>query len=425
MLLESTDQQITTLNTSSFQTTIVGYGRYGNNYIGPKYAKSGCPWQTVAVVDPLITPYTFKQSILGQKQPQISLFQSFSEWYENYFDLLDDNQKARQVVEIALKAEFIYEQVLLYIKAGVKHFILPKPVVVNQQELFNLTEIVQKYQVKAAVASQWHYCQIPKIIQREIKRIHKLPKTVQSFLPWDKSRQANLPSLYKVEINFSKENGLAYATTPPLLELPHALQILTTVGLIDFNKHVPEVSGTDTMVNVIYRPQYIKQGVHIHASNDLQPDLPVKSQFPLWDIQERSLKIYSSSKSLQPDLEVDLWIKFDSSGELAIRPGKLVITDTDEQGLQQRLALNFVEDQLLEMNLKIYEAFQQSFTKFQNDSRILSLQGYNSVGQQIMLIQQLWETVKNSGVSSSKDGQCDLGCLKTSRSERRLYAARG
>ena len=38
-----------------FQTTIVGHGRYGNNYIGPKYAKPGYPWQAVAIVDPHLT----------------------------------------------------------------------------------------------------------------------------------------------------------------------------------------------------------------------------------------------------------------------------------------------------------------------------------------------------------------------------------
>ena len=48
------------------------------------------------------------------------------------------------------------------------------------------------------------------------------------------------------------------------------------------------------------------------------------------------------------------------------------------------------------MNIKIYEAFQQGFVEFQNDNRILSLDRYGSIGQQIMLIQQIWELVKDN-----------------------------
>ena len=51
-----------------FQTTIVGYGRYGNNYIGPKYAKRGYPWDVVAIVDPALTPERFAVSVLGRSK---------------------------------------------------------------------------------------------------------------------------------------------------------------------------------------------------------------------------------------------------------------------------------------------------------------------------------------------------------------------
>ncbi|NEP03667.1 MAG: Gfo/Idh/MocA family oxidoreductase [Okeania sp. SIO2G4] len=114
-----------------FQTTIVGYGRYGKNYIGTKYAKNEYFWEIVSIVDPVITSSLFADSILGQNQPQTYLFQSFRQWHDNYFKYLNNQQKARQVIEIALKPELVYEQLMLYIEAGVKHFILPKPVVTN------------------------------------------------------------------------------------------------------------------------------------------------------------------------------------------------------------------------------------------------------------------------------------------------------
>lgn len=380
----------------TFQTTIVGYGRYGNNYIGPKYAKSGYSWEVVAIVDPIINPFTFKQSVLGKHKPQTYLFKSFNEWHNIYFKSLDEKQKARQVIEIALKPELVYEQLMLYVQAGVKHFILPKPVVTNQKELMKITAILQKHKVKAAVASQWYYSDIPKFIKREIQRMIERPKSKNAVLPVDKNTQNNLFNIYFIEVKFSKENGRAYATKPPLLELPHALQLLNSIGLIDFHKHLPEVSGTDTVVNVIYRPENITQGIHIQASIDLAPHPLVKSRFPLWDIQERCLKIYLQKNSVEPNLKADFWIKFDRSGEVAVRPGELVILDNDEYGNQQKLTLNFVDDQLLHMNIKIYEAFQKGFIEFQNNNHILSLDRYGSIGQQIMLIQQMWELVKDN-----------------------------
>ncbi|MEO1431068.1 MAG: Gfo/Idh/MocA family oxidoreductase [Cyanobacteria bacterium J06632_19] len=186
------------------QTTIVGYGRYGNKYIGPKYAKNSYYWETVAVVDPEITKSKFSESFLGQNRPETELFKSFEEWYENYFSKLDENEKSKQVIEIALKPELVYSQALLYIEAGVKNIILPKPVVVNQEELCQLTELVKRHEVKAAISSQWYYCQLPKFIKREIKRI------APNFYNYN-----GIPSIHKIEVDFSfiKWIGLPDKTT--------------------------------------------------------------------------------------------------------------------------------------------------------------------------------------------------------------------
>ncbi len=362
------------------QTTIVGYGRYGNKYIGPKYAKNNYSWEAVAVVDPEITNNKFQQSILGKHKPQTELFKSFEDWYKNYFEKLGENEKSKQIVEIALKPELVYSQALLYIEAGIKNIILPKPVVINQKELLKLTEIVEKHQVKAAVSSQWHYCQLPKFIKREITR----------FSPHLYNKNG-ISSIYKIELNYSKENGFAYQTKPPLLELPHALQLVHSIGLVDFNKDTPEVRGTDTEVNIVYRPEGITEGIHIHTSIDMKPSAYIKNQSPLWDIQDRSLKIYLSKNSVQPELEVDFWVKFDSSGEVAIRPGKLMILDNQFTDKPEILELNFLEDQLLKMNQAIYKAFRQNIVEFENDNTVLSLKKYGLIGQQIMVIKELWE----------------------------------
>lgn len=379
------------IKVEKLQTTIVGYGRYGNKYIGSKYAKNSYSWEAIAVVDPLITKSKFEQSVLGQNKPQTELFKSFEEWYENYFIKLDDNEKSRQVIEIALKPELVYSQALLYIEAGVKNIILPKPVVVNLQELCELTELVKKHQVKAAVSSQWYYCQLPKFIKREIKRI------APNFY-----NHNSIPSIHKIEVDYSKENGFAYQTKPPLLELPHALQLVSSIGLADLSQCIPEVSGTDTAVDIVYRSVSIREGIHIHASIDMKPLAYLKSQFPSWDIQERSLKIYLLENSVQPELEVDFWVKFDSSGEVAIRPGKLRILDSELADKPEILELTFLEDQLLAMNQAIYKAFAQKTAEFEKDDTVLSLEKYGSIGRQIMEIHRLWEAAKNNLDSRNK-----------------------
>ena len=128
-----------------------------------------------------------------------------------------------------LKPELVYEEALRYIDAGVKQLILPKPVVMNQAQLHALIDRVADERVKAAVASQWCYSDVPQIIRREIERV---------------SADQRAGRVQRVEIEFSKEHGLAYGTAPPLLELPHVLQLLSSIGLIDVAHDTPEVVGT-------------------------------------------------------------------------------------------------------------------------------------------------------------------------------------
>jgi CRP-like cAMP-binding protein len=358
-----------------FQTTIVGYGRYGNNYIGPKYAKPGYPWQAVAVVDPQLTRGRFAVSMLGRSRPEVALFRSFQEWHDGYFARLTAEQRARQVVEIPLKPELLYDQVVQYIDAGVKQLILPKPVVMNQLQLRALIERVGREQIKAAVASQWYYSDFPRIIQREIERL---------------LADGRAGRLQRVEIEFSKEHGRAYATPPPLLELPHVLQLLSSIGLIDVAQDTPEVAGTETLVALTYRPRQILDGVYVRASTDYQPPEHKKRSSPNWDYQERTLSVYFEDDPTTARLAIDFWIKFIRSGDIAIRPGQLRLYEPADQH-PRYLELHFVDDQLLTMNRAIYTSFDQDFEPFQRDPRVMSLERYRPIGEHLMAIQAAWE----------------------------------
>ena len=369
-----------------FQATIVGYGRYGNNYIGPKYAKLGYPWEAVAVVDPHLTRGGFAASVLGRRCPDCLLFRSFEEWYDGYFSQLTPDLRARQVVEMPLKPELLYEEAVRYVDAGVEQLILPKPVVMNQAELHALIDRVARDRVKAAVASQWCYSDVPQIIRREIQRVSADPRAGR---------------VQRVEIEFSKEDGLAYATAPPLLELPHVLQLLSSIGLIDVAHDTPEVVGTSTLVALRYRPEHIVDGVYVRASIDYQPPAGRKRSSPNWDYQERTLKVYFENNPSIPWLMVDFWMKFTRSGDIAIRPGQLRLYEPDEQG-PRYLELHVVDDQLLTMNRMIYASFDQEFEQFQRDPRVLSLERYRAIGEHLLMIQEEWEAVRAGDGTSTR-----------------------
>jgi hypothetical protein len=165
-----------------------------------------------------------------------------------------------------LKPELLYEEALRYIDAGVKQLILPKPVVTNQAQLHALIDRVAHESVKAAVASQWWYSDVPHIIRRELERA---------------SADQRAGRVQRVEIEFSKENGLAYATAPPLLELPHVVQLLSSIGVIDVAHDTPEVAGTRTLVTLTYRPQHIIDGVYVWVSIDYRPPARQKRSSPM------------------------------------------------------------------------------------------------------------------------------------------------
>ena len=361
------------------QVTLVGYGRYGSLHIGPKYAIRNDLWNVSAVVDPVLTRSQYGISRLGMARPDVPIYPTFDVWRHDYFDKLDDEAKAKQVVEIALRPDVVYDQTLLYIGAGVSNVILPKPVTTKRELLDHLIDEVAKRRVKAAVASQWYYSDLPRIIRREIKRVAGQPDAHLADVRLD-----------RVEFEFSKENGVAISATPPLSELPHAIQLLDSIGLVDLAHNEPDVSGDEILVEVVYRPANITSGIHVRASLDWTPGDKAKSQYPDWDVQNRSLRIYLRDGQQEPSLAVDFWVKFDRTGRFAVRPGRLILPESDGSDVRNSVVLEFVDDQLLTMLRKIYAAFDQNFEEFQLDERILSLDRYAHVGKQLMAIEQAW-----------------------------------
>ena len=352
------------------EATLVGFGRYGG-YIGPKYAKEDCQWSIKAVVDPAVAFKDFEKSVLGRLKPNTKLFKDCKEWDEKYFKKLTNTKKEQAVVELALPADLILEQASLYIKAGVKNLILPKPVVDNQQSLSKLLKLVEQHNVKAAVASQWYYSSLPKIIARDIKRLTQQPSGKNSKLD-------------KIVINFSKENGKEIASAP-LCELPHAIQILESMGVLKEAVR-DKVKGDEYSVIVSYQSPKVRNGIHAIAEMDYQRTQAQKNLYPQWDYQERTLKVFTEKDSVRPIIEVDFWIKFSRSGESVTHLGKYTTYETDGSVLSHGIG----EDLLMNMQTTIFEAFKDSYEVFLKNPLVMPLNRYQKVGLELLKINDLW-----------------------------------
>ncbi|MCB9797582.1 MAG: PAS domain-containing protein [Alphaproteobacteria bacterium] len=355
-----------------FELTQVGFGRYGKRYVGPKYAKRGYLWDPRAVVDPAISANALSISVLGQRRPGLQLFPDVESWVQGYHRPLPPERQPRQLVELALKPELMFSETMKVLAAGVPQLILPKPVVMDRDQLDALAAEVAARRVKAAVASQWYYSDIPPLISRLVRQ-----------------RAAGQPVL-RVEMDFSKEGGLDYETPPPLLEMPHVLQLLSSCGLVDLSRDRPRVEGGPTRVDVWYAPPEIAGGVHFCCETDLHPTPEQKRVCPTWDVQVRTLDVYFPDDPENAGVHVDFWIKFDRSGDFAIRPGSLSVRDPGAPEARA-ITLRFVDDQLMVMSERIFEAMLLDYDAFEASAAALSLARYGPIGRQIMEIQEAWE----------------------------------
>jgi len=358
--------------------TLVGYGRYGN-YIGPKYARAGFGWDIQAVIDPALTSAAFAETVLGRKRPDTRLFTAFEQWNLHYFSKLSVSEKACVVVELALPAARVLDAARQFIIAGVTQLILPKPVVDSPDDLEALCDLVSRYEVKAAVASQWFYSSIPKIIARDLRRLTSVPLGKRFDLD-------------RVVIEFSKENGHDIAPAP-LCELPHALQILESVGLLTHSRR-QKVTGGPYSVVVEYDALLVRHGVFAVARMDYQPQPSQAEAYPDWDYQERTLTAYAPGG--EPVLWVDFWIKFSPSGDSVIHTGRYSTREPDGQVHSHGIA----EDLLQQMHVAIFRSFGSDYETFEKDENVLPLARYAGIGREIVEIHGTWKESTRSAAAA-------------------------
>ncbi|MGL4408244.1 MAG: hypothetical protein ACRCTU_07630 [Zoogloea sp.] len=351
-----------------FPVTLVGYGRYGN-YIGPKYAKPGYPWHMEAVVDPALDEAAFARTVLGSLKPETRIFSGLERWKEAYFDTLSAEKQQRVVVELALPANIVSRVARQLMEMGVRQIILPKPVADLECDVDALLAAAVAYQAKVAVASQWYYSAIPRIIKRDLARL---------TAPGSGRR------LERARITFSKENGQAVAPAP-LCEYPHLLQILHSAGLMGQARRTA-IEGTEFALRVHYATPDIAHGITGVAEMDYVRTPAQRDRYPQWEYQERTLYVWASDDAREPLLAVDFWIKFAPSGDSVIYTGRYTTREPDGSVLSHGIA----EDLLLQMHEAIFAAFDQPYAAFEADPAVLSVGRYADIGLEIVRVHAQW-----------------------------------
>ncbi|HET9644035.1 MAG TPA: hypothetical protein VFP68_11905 [Burkholderiaceae bacterium] len=362
-----------------YPVTLVGYGRYGN-YIGPKYARCGHPWEIHAVVDPQVSRDAFDQTVLGKLRPHTQLLQTAEAWSQQYFSKLEPSKRSQVVVELALAADKVLEAARQYILAGVKNLILPKPVVDTEEALVELIELVRRHRVKAAVASQWFYSSLPRIVARDLRRLTSGPG-------------APHPDLDRVVIEFSKENGHGIAPAP-LCELPHALQILDCAGLLEGGQREC-IDSEPWAVTVKYAVPHVRQGVFAIARMDYERKPSQQHIHTDWDYQERTLKVYGAGP--HPLLWADLWIKFSRSGNSIVHAGRYNTLEPDGRVHSHGIA----EDMLQQMHEAIFEAFDLPWEQFEASDAALPLSRYSPIGLELTRCHKAWKEANETFASNA------------------------
>jgi len=178
--------------------TIVGAGVHGTR-MADKYKK--CKVARVCAV-------------VSNRQPTAEVwagmpfFVSAKEWKKRF-----GKPGKKDVFDINVHQDILLPLIKEFVSIGAKNFILPKPIALRRADLVALSVVVQRHKLNLLVASQWHYSSLVGDVARFI---HKNKKDIS-----------------RVDITFSAPVGPERRSNVCRAFLPHMLQILIDVSIVD------------------------------------------------------------------------------------------------------------------------------------------------------------------------------------------------
>lgn len=367
-------------------STLVGAGRYGNGLVGQKYIKNRLGSNINSVIDPNINILRKRKDFHLNNIPS---YKNAIEWSASQ----PINQNT--VVDLALKPEIIPRAFKEYIDLGVRKIILPKPVSYDLKKLDEMKRLSQQYDIKTAVTSNWHYSKVTRLTKIILNKIlgkneklfsETFMKNIGKNLIQIKKKD-NL-KIKKVRIVYNKNRQVYDDTTPVLCEFPHVLQILSSTGLMDFNKNSYKAKITEaTKTKLALEYTNVR---NISDKVEIETDLNYIGD-KISD-KKRLLEIYLNDDKPNPAIIVDYNVMFDSDG-ICIKPATInVDIQKNEKNIKWAWNLEKTkEDNLESMYKDIFRKFNNTDNEKYLKNRILTLENYIPIAKEVSKIQRLWK----------------------------------
>ena len=351
---------------------LVGAGRYGNGLVGRKYKEHEFNANLVGVVDPKIDE--IKQS------DSYRLGDTFT--YQSLKDV-PDKVVQDSITEIALIPQLIPALFDDLAQRGSKKIILPKPVTPDQTAFNHMLSTLKTKGMRAVVASNWYYSQITTLTKNLLAKLQGQPVPNPELVEQYREEFDQLDKTFKVqkvEVEYNKKDEVL-TIDPPAQELPHALQIVYSTGLTDFDGSTMSAQPTEqtrSRVSVnLSEVKGVEDGIYINSDLQMGDKLDKR--------RERLLKIYLNDDDPEPDVVVDYDAQFAPDGTCQKLPE--IRCDIKKDGKRSEWTLPVVEDNLNVMYSRMLDYFEDDTTD------ALTLEGYAPVARNISQAQTLWKNI--------------------------------
>ncbi len=365
---------------------LIGAGRYGNNLIGSKYSKGDYfNAKLDCVVDPAIKEI--------RQKDEFNLHGA--SLYENVYEIPENKINKDTVAELAIIPTLIPPVLVRTLCQGVKKIILPKPVAQDYAHFKLIKGFINKNDAQAYVASNWHYSDITKLLKGLIAKARGKEIEAEAKEKFKKEIETIKGEfeVERVEIEYSKKHEVL-TIDPPSQELPHALQIIQSSGLMDLDEasiKMCNINQSKSAVNISLFSKDVKKGIHINS--DLQKGANTDKK------RERLVKIYLNDDDKEADIIAD-YDAFFENGECK-KPASISV-DILKNNVLTKWKKDIHEDNMDKMYQSMFEAFEGR----ENDA--LTLDEYEPVARKIGQIQKMWSSTKKANTYKIKGNNACL-----------------
>ena len=346
---------------------LIGAGRYGNNLVGRKYRNGELGVKLAGVIDPKIDE--IKQSA-SYCMDGIPTYHSLDEVpYE-----LTKNT----VADVALIPQIVPQIFGNIANKGIKKVILPKPVTTNFEEYKELCSIVDENNIQALVASNWHYSDITNRLRSLVKEVaYNGSGTSTDKKICQELRDTDF-DVNSIAVEYSKKDE-TLAIDPPLQELPHALQILYSTGLVKDLKSIRTVMDkklqSESRVNLkMQNVDGVREGITVNS--DLKSGNKLKSN------RERKVEILLDEDINKGKITADYDAVFDADGTCKKYPE--IVYEYNDGPTPQKISYVIKEDNINKM-------YEEMFKTMNDESnRSLTIDDYKPLAEYLSDVEAKW-----------------------------------